>query len=189
MPERETGGGVIDYLQDPIGAARQGANPTVVGRMRSGWAVMGRTQHLPGYCVLMHDGNADQLTDLPRAHRVTFMHDMVLLGEAVERACRATDPEFLRINYEVLGNLWPHLHGHIHARYRWEPDHLRVARSTSMVPNAKPLNTGSVPGTSRSRQPSRLHCKKSSPRTDGAATSCQLPARRSGRASTGRRCR
>ena len=26
-----------------------------------------------------------------------------------------------RINYEVLGNPWPHLHGHVHARYEWEP--------------------------------------------------------------------
>ncbi len=26
-----------------------------------------------------------------------------------------------RINYEVLGNAWPHLHGHVHPRYSWEP--------------------------------------------------------------------
>lgn len=26
-----------------------------------------------------------------------------------------------RFNYEVLGNSWPHLHGHVHARYEWEP--------------------------------------------------------------------
>ncbi|MFG1792509.1 diadenosine tetraphosphate hydrolase [Nocardia sp. NPDC049149] len=116
----------IDFRIDPIGAARQRTNPTVLCRMRTGWAVMGNTQHLPGYCVLLHDGAADQLTELPRAERVTFMHDMVLLGEAVEKACRAADPAFARINYEVLGNLWPHLHGHIHARYHWEPDHLRI---------------------------------------------------------------
>lgn len=126
MQETEGREAEIDYLQDPIGAARQGTNPTVIGRMRSGWAVMGDTQHLPGYCVLIHDGTADQLTELPLADRVVFMHDMALLGEAVERACRAVDPEFLRINYEVLGNTWPHLHGHIHARYRWEPANLRV---------------------------------------------------------------
>ncbi|WP_433716966.1 diadenosine tetraphosphate hydrolase (plasmid) [Nocardia sp. CA-084685] len=122
----DTGSATIDFRTDPIGAARQGTNPTVLCRMRSGWAVIGGTQHLPGYCVLMHDGTADQLTDLPRPDRMTFMHDMVLLGEAVERACRAADPAFWRINYEVLGNLWPHLHGHIHARYQWEPDHLRI---------------------------------------------------------------
>ncbi|MFD6452049.1 diadenosine tetraphosphate hydrolase [Nocardia sp. NPDC055165] len=128
MPESKSGSESIDYLEDPIGAARQGTNPTVIGRLRSGWAVIGSTQHLPGYCVLIHDGNADQLTELPRADRVTFMHDMVLLGEAVERACRAADPEFLRINYEVLGNLWPYLHGHVLPRYQWEPDHLRVGQ-------------------------------------------------------------
>jgi diadenosine tetraphosphate (Ap4A) HIT family hydrolase len=119
MPEREPCSESIDYREDPIGAARQGTNPTVLGRLRSGWAVIGSTQHLPGYCVLIHDGSADQLTELPRADRVAFMRDMVLLGEAVERACRAADPAFLRINYEVLGNLWPHLHGHGHPRYRW----------------------------------------------------------------------
>ncbi|MBC7299457.1 hypothetical protein [Nocardia salmonicida] len=126
MPEIESNSESIDYLEDPIGAARRGTNPTVIGRMRSGWAVMGSTQHLPGYCILMHDGNADQLTELPRADRLTFIQDLVLLGEAVERACRATDPDFLRINYEVQGNQWQHLHGHIHARYQWEPDHLRI---------------------------------------------------------------
>ena len=26
-----------------------------------------------------------------------------------------------RINYEVLGNGWHHLHGHVHPRYEWEP--------------------------------------------------------------------
>lgn len=26
-----------------------------------------------------------------------------------------------RINYEILGNAWPHLHGHVHPRYEWEP--------------------------------------------------------------------
>jgi diadenosine tetraphosphate (Ap4A) HIT family hydrolase len=25
-----------------------------------------------------------------------------------------------RINYEILGNGWPHLHGHVHPRYAWE---------------------------------------------------------------------
>ncbi|MGW4352565.1 HIT family protein [Nocardia sp. NPDC004582] len=94
--------------------------------MRTGWAVIGSTQHLPGYCLLIHDGTADQLTDLPRPARVAFMQDLVILGEAVEQACRTADPDFWRINYEVLGNSWPHLHGHIHPRYRWEPDHLRT---------------------------------------------------------------
>lgn len=120
------GGEPIDYRTDTIGAARQGTNPTVLTRMQTGWAVIGSTQHLPGYCLLLHDGTADQLTDLPRPDRLDFMRDLIILGEAVEQACRAADPAFWRINYEVLGNSWPHLHGHVHARYRWEPDRFRT---------------------------------------------------------------
>ncbi|MFE3101918.1 HIT family protein [Nocardia tengchongensis] len=116
----------INYRTDSLGAARQGTNPTVLTRMRTGWAVIGSTQHLPGYCLLIHDGQADQLTELPRADRLAFMHDLIILGEAVETACRAADPDFWRINYEVLGNSWHHLHAHVHARYRWEPDNFRT---------------------------------------------------------------
>lgn len=122
----EISGTPVDYRTDPLGAARRGTNPTVLTRMRTGWAVIGSTQHLPGYCLLVHDGRADQLTDLPRSARLDFIHDLIVLGEAVETACRTADPDFWRINYEVLGNSWPHLHGHVHARYRWEPDHLRT---------------------------------------------------------------
>lgn len=60
------------------------------------------------------------------SERFAFMRDVGLLGEAFERACRAADSGFLRINYEVLGNAWPHLHGHIDPRYQWEPEDLRL---------------------------------------------------------------
>jgi hypothetical protein len=41
---------------------------------------------------------------------------------ALETAWRACQGNGLRrINYEVLGNSIPVLHGHIHARYDWEP--------------------------------------------------------------------
>ncbi|WP_052313994.1 HIT family hydrolase [Nocardia thailandica] len=98
---------------------------TVLARMRTGVAVFGDTQHLPGYSVLLYDGDADHLTDLPRPERLAFLTDLMLLGEAVETACRAVDPAFLRINYEVLGNSVHRLHGHVHARYGWEPEERR----------------------------------------------------------------
>lgn len=112
-------------MNDRIGAAERGENPTVVGRMHTGWAVIGDTQHLPGYCLLLYGGKANHLTDLPHNERAAFLLDLSLLGEAVEAACARRDPEFERINYEVLGNSWPHLHGHVHARYSWEPAELR----------------------------------------------------------------
>ena len=115
-----------NWRADRIGAAERGENHTVLTRMRSGWAVIGDTQHLPGYCLLLYSGQANHLTDLSRAQRLDFLFDLSLLGEAVAAVCGDRDPAFLRANYEILGNSWPHLHGHVHARYTWEPDNLRA---------------------------------------------------------------
>lgn len=89
--------------------------------MRTGWAVMGDTQHLPGYVLLLYAGKADHLTDLAARQRTEFLADMGLLGEAVLKVIRRRDPAVLRLNYEILGNSWHHLHAHIHPRYSWEP--------------------------------------------------------------------
>ncbi len=33
----------------------------------------------------------------------------------------ATDSGFRRMNYEILGNTYAHLHAHLFPRYEWEP--------------------------------------------------------------------
>jgi diadenosine tetraphosphate (Ap4A) HIT family hydrolase len=106
----------------PIAAALRGENPKVMARMRSGFAVIGDTQHLPGYSLLLTDDlSADHPTDLRWGPRRQFFFDLALLGEAVMTAGRERGVH--RINYEVLGNSWNHLHGHVHPRYEWEaPD-------------------------------------------------------------------
>jgi diadenosine tetraphosphate (Ap4A) HIT family hydrolase len=109
-----------DWRDDRIGSAHRGANPMVMTRMRSGFAVIGDTQHLPGYSLLLSDDlAANDLTDLDWRRRADFMFDLSLLGEAVELACAAHD--LRRVNHEVLGNSMARLHGHVHARYTWEP--------------------------------------------------------------------
>ena len=91
-----------------------------MARMRGGFAVIGDTQHLPGYSLLLTDDpSVNHLTDLDWERRTQFLFDLSLLGEAIGRACR--DNGLRRINYEVLGNSLPVLHGHVHARYGWEP--------------------------------------------------------------------
>ena len=91
-----------------------------MARMRSGFAVIGDTQHLPGYSLLLTDDlEVDHLTDLPWPRRRAFLFDLSLLGEAVLTVTAEQGAH--RVNYEVLGNSWPHLHGHVHPRYPWEP--------------------------------------------------------------------
>ena len=103
-----------------IAAALAGENPKVMARMHTGFAVIGDTQHLPGYSLLLADTlDVDHLTDLPRSRRADFLFDLSLIGEAVFAVTKRDGAH--RINYEVLGNSWPHLHGHVHVRYEWEP--------------------------------------------------------------------
>lgn len=75
------------WKRDRIGSARAGTNPTVLARMPQSFAVIGDTQFLPGYCVLLvDDPSADRLTDLPKAQRREFLDSMDTLGQAVEAA-------------------------------------------------------------------------------------------------------
>ena len=92
-----------------------GENPRLVLRMRSGFAVMGDNQFLPGYCLLMAYPQVDQLIELPEKQRHAFLEDMSLLGEAIDRVT-----ESKRINFAMYGNVDPFLHAHVWPRYEWE---------------------------------------------------------------------
>jgi diadenosine tetraphosphate (Ap4A) HIT family hydrolase len=106
-----------------------------MARMGSGFAVIGDTQHLPGYSLLLcEDATVIHLSDLDHRRRVQFLSDMALLGEAVERACRPLG--LRRINYELLGNSLDWLHAHVHARYEWEPAD-RIGRPVWCYPEAE----------------------------------------------------
>ena len=115
---------VDDWRADRIGSALKGANPTVLRRLDAGFAVIGDIQFLPGYSVLLTDEpEVERLSELPRARRRAFLADMDRLGEAVELACRALDPDFRRVNLEILGNTDGFLHAHVWPRFEWEhPD-------------------------------------------------------------------
>jgi diadenosine tetraphosphate (Ap4A) HIT family hydrolase len=126
-----------DWRSDRIASALRGENPTVLRRLDAGFAVIGDVQFLPGYSVLLADDPAvERLSDLPRSRRSAFLADMDRLGEAVERACRAADPAFRRVNLEILGNTDPFLHVHVWPRYAWEPPEL-VGRPVWLYPRER----------------------------------------------------
>ena len=104
-----------------VAQARAGSNPTVIARMRSGWAVAGLTQVVDGYCLLLPDPVVPDLNALTGDARAQFLLDMVGLGDVLLELTGA-----LRINYEILGNLEPALHAHLFPRYASEPDGLRT---------------------------------------------------------------
>lgn len=110
-------------ITEQVERCRAGAHPRLVARLESGWAVMGESQVLPGYCILLADPIVPTLNDLDEAGRSAFLHDMASLGDAALLAC---DPRPARVNYEMLGNLDPTLHAHVVPRYDAEPDAVRT---------------------------------------------------------------
>ena len=128
---------MTDWRADRIGSALRGENPTVLKRLPSAVAVIGDVQWLPGYCVLLTDDpEVQRLSELSATRRRDFLDSMAQLGEAVERACRDLDPDFRRVNLEILGNTDPYLHAHVWPRYEWEPPDL-VGKPVWLYPPEK----------------------------------------------------
>lgn len=111
----------MGLISSRISAAHRGDNPHVIARLPSGWAVLGETQPLRGYCLLLADPVVPHLNALSGDGRRAFLGDMARLGDAVLAATGS-----VRINYEILGNLVPELHAHVIPRYADEPEALRT---------------------------------------------------------------
>ncbi|MBI5031515.1 MAG: hypothetical protein HZB51_13380 [Chloroflexi bacterium] len=101
--------------------ARAGTNPMVICRVPSGWMVLGDTQFLQGYSLLLPDPVVPDLNALEGQRRIEFLRDMSILGDALLEVTGA-----FRINYSILGNLDPALHAHVTPRYMTEPDEFRA---------------------------------------------------------------
>ncbi len=102
-----------------VARLRAGDDPTVIGRLSCGWAVLGDPQVIPGYCLLLPDPVVPHLNALVGAARDTFLADMAALGDVLQAQCAA-----LRINYAIFGNVEPALHAHLFPRRADEPEHL-----------------------------------------------------------------
>lgn len=102
-------------IHERVAQARRGENPTVIGRMASGWAVLGDSQLPRGYSLLLPDPVVGSINELRPPARDQFLSDMVGIGDALLAVTSA-----YRINYEIQGNSDQALHAHIFARYRDE---------------------------------------------------------------------
>lgn len=110
----------MPLIAERVAAARRGENPKVIGRLRSGWAVIGDVNFLSGYSLLLPDPVVPSLNDLTESKRLEFLSDMAMIGDALLMVTGAR-----RINYEILGNSEPELHAHIFPRFDHEPEDKR----------------------------------------------------------------
>ena len=106
-----------DWKSDRIASCITGDNPTMIVKMRSGFAVLADNQFLPGYCILLRYPRVESLSELTMEERAEYLLDTTLIGDAITAVC---NPRV--VNYSTLMNRDNYLHTHIEARYDWEPE-------------------------------------------------------------------
>ncbi len=106
-------------IHQKVHECQVGTHKQLIARVHSSWLIMGDMQFVRGYCLILTDPVVPDLNHLSMDNRVTFLREMSIVGDALLEVTDAC-----RINYEILGNLEPALHGHVFLRYSHEPEHL-----------------------------------------------------------------
>lgn len=75
-----------------------------------------------GYCILVLKRHAVELDELSPEERTALIEDVARVSHAIRAVCSPT-----KLNYEILGNVVPHIHVHIIPRYTTDPTWDRAA--------------------------------------------------------------
>jgi len=104
-------------ISNRVNRIKAGNDPELIAEMPSGYAILGKYQPEPitGCCMLLPKIVVPSPNDLSHADRAQFFSDLVLLGDAIMRVTGSK-----RINYLVLCNQVPELHGHCVPRFDTE---------------------------------------------------------------------
>ena len=78
--------------------------------------MLNRDQFFPGYCFVFTRSHVTELFHLDSAARAAVMEEVSSVAAALHRLY---NPD--KINYELLGNMVPHMHWHIIPRYSDDP--------------------------------------------------------------------
>jgi diadenosine tetraphosphate (Ap4A) HIT family hydrolase len=84
----------------------------VVATLPSGRVELVNDGDFRGYCILVFHRHAVELYDLSPDERRQFIEDIARVAQAIAAECRPA-----KFNYEMLGNVVPHLHCHVVPRY------------------------------------------------------------------------
>jgi len=80
------------------------------------YVILNRDQYFPGYTLLLTKGHATELFHLDRTVRSALMEELSAVAQALYAVFAPA-----KINYELLGNMVPHIHWHIVPRFSTEP--------------------------------------------------------------------
>jgi diadenosine tetraphosphate (Ap4A) HIT family hydrolase len=87
-----------------------------IAELEQCFVMLNRDQFFPGYCFVFTRSHVTELFHLDQATRVAVI-------EEVNRVATSLNDVFLptKINYELLGNMVPHMHWHVIPRFTTDP--------------------------------------------------------------------
>ena len=92
-------------------------HPRWIADLRVSTAILASNQLCRGYTVLVYNKvHATELFQLKRQDLIAYSEDLAKVAQAIHQAY---DP--YKINYELLGNVVPHLHWHVIPRRKSDP--------------------------------------------------------------------
>lgn len=98
--------------RDLAAAVRVDEYGTTVADLEVSRLRLAANQSVPGYCVLICTRHVREPYELPPAQSAAFFRDLLRAGRALETAFGA-----VKMNFEIQGNVVPHLHCHLKPRY------------------------------------------------------------------------
>jgi len=96
--------------------ANAAKDPMLVAELETGVAVLFEHQFFRGYTLFISKRHASELFELDAGWRARFLKEMTRVARAVHAAFKPR-----KMNYELLGNVVPHLHWHLIPRYADDP--------------------------------------------------------------------
>lgn len=88
----------------------------ILAETPTSYVVLGGQLH-HGHMKIVFKRHVEELTELDEQEYLQFCKDMLRCAKVVEKVFKPA-----KMNYELLGNWWPHLHWHIYPRYEDDPD-------------------------------------------------------------------
>jgi diadenosine tetraphosphate (Ap4A) HIT family hydrolase len=84
----------------------------IVAELERGVLQLQKNQNIRGYCLLIAKKHVTEPFQMHEQERRLFFEDMVNAAEAMQQVFQPA-----KMNYEMLGNMMPHLHVHLKPRY------------------------------------------------------------------------
>jgi diadenosine tetraphosphate (Ap4A) HIT family hydrolase len=78
--------------------------------------ILNRDQYFPGYTLLFTRSHVTELFHLKPQMRAELMEEVSMTAQALHDVFKPA-----KINYELLGNMLPHIHWHLVPRFATEP--------------------------------------------------------------------